>query len=64
MKQMIKSLFTKPGSTLRVIIATTAFIIGIDCPDVHQIIHWGDPNKIVFKKLAVAVMIGSNFVLF
>ena len=46
MKQMVMSLFTKPGSTLRVVIATTAFSMGIDCPDVHQIIHWGTPTSI------------------
>ena len=46
MKQMVMSLFTKPGSNLRVVIATTAFSMGIDCPDVHQIIHWGTPTNI------------------
>jgi len=43
MKKAVLSAFTQPGSTLRIVIATTAFSMGIDCPDIHQIIHWGPP---------------------
>lgn len=39
-KDVILQRFTSP----RVIIATIAFGMGIDCPDVHQIIHWGVPD--------------------
>ena len=39
------SLFTKP-SQLRVVIATVAFGLGIDCPDVREIIHVGVPEDI------------------
>jgi len=28
---------------LRVVIATTAFSMGIDIPDVREVIHWGPP---------------------
>lgn len=35
--------FTSP-SCLRVVIATIAFGMGIDCEDVRQIIHWGVPE--------------------
>ena len=35
--------FTKQSS-LRVVIATIAFGMGIDCPDVRHIIHWGVPS--------------------
>lgn len=33
-------------SSLRVVIATTAFGMGIDCPDVRQVISFGCPNDI------------------
>jgi len=46
MKQRVMSLFSNIGGTLRLIIATTAFSMGIDCPDVHQIIHWGVPSSL------------------
>ncbi len=35
--------FTKESS-LRVVIATIAFGMGIDCPDVRHVIHWGIPS--------------------
>ena len=36
--------FGKEGSKLRVVVATTAFLMGIDCPDIEQIIHYGTPS--------------------
>src|SRR5277367_217488 len=33
--------FPKPNSTIRVLIATVAFGIGVDIPDVTLVIHWG-----------------------
>ena len=44
-KEEIISLFTKP-SQLRVVIATIAFGLGLDCPDVRQIVHVGLPEDI------------------
>lgn len=41
----IISLFTKP-SQLRVVIGTIAFGLGLDCPDVQQVIHVGLPEDI------------------
>uniref|UniRef100_A0A1X7VQK6 DNA 3'-5' helicase n=1 Tax=Amphimedon queenslandica TaxID=400682 RepID=A0A1X7VQK6_AMPQE len=29
---------------LRILIATIAFGIGIDCPDIRRFIHWGPPS--------------------
>lgn len=34
----------KQDSNLRIVIATIAFGLGVDCPDVRQIIHWGVPE--------------------
>ena len=43
-KDVILERFTSQSS-LRIVIATIAFGMGIDCPDVHQIIHWGVPDN-------------------
>ena len=43
MKKMVLSLFRNTKSLLRVLIATTAFSMGIDMPDIHQIFHYGTP---------------------
>lgn len=43
-KECIVRSFCKTDSRLRVVICTIAFGMGIDCPDVRQIIHWG-PSK-------------------
>ncbi|XP_065905622.1 ATP-dependent DNA helicase RecQ-like [Dysidea avara] len=44
-KEHILKSFTKP-SHLRVVIATVAFGMGIDCNDVHQVFHVGPPEDI------------------
>ena len=36
--------FTSPNSTLRIVIATIAFGLGVDCPDIRKIIHLGAPE--------------------
>ena len=41
MKEKVISTFCTKDSVLRVVIATTAFSMGLDCPDIHQIIHCG-----------------------
>ena len=44
-KQQILSLFTNE-SNLRVVIATVAFGMGVDCSNVRQIIHIGLPDDV------------------
>ena len=44
-KKVLKS-FMMPGGKLRMVIATTAFIMGIDCPDICNIIHYFPPTSI------------------
>lgn len=44
-KEEIVKRFTSE-SALRVVIATTAFGMGVDCPDVSQVIHLGPPNDV------------------
>ena len=40
-KESVLKLFTTADE---VIIATTAIGMGIDCPDIERIIHWGPPG--------------------
>ena len=45
-KRTIVESFCKVDSPLRVIICTIAFGMGIDCPDVRQVVHWGVSDDI------------------
>ena len=44
-KESILSRFTTE-SNLRIVIGTVAFGMGIDCPDVRQVFHYGPPSDI------------------
>ena len=46
MKELVLSLFRNTNLLLRVLIATTAFSMGIDMPDIHQMYHWGAPGDV------------------
>ena len=46
MKESILEHFVQIDSRLRIIIATTAFGMGLDIPDVRQVIHVGLPSEI------------------
>ena len=45
-KEAIIRSFTLSQSVLRIVLATTAFGMGIDCPNIHRIIHWGPPANL------------------
>lgn len=45
-KNTILESLCKPGSVLRVIVATIAFGLGLDCPNVRRVIHWGPSGDI------------------
>ena len=46
MKELVMQIFRSDKSILHVLIATTAFSMGIDIPDIHQIYHWGVPSDV------------------
>ena len=39
-KESILKSFCKPDGNLRVLIATIAFGLGLDCPDIRHVYHW------------------------
>ena len=45
-KNAILEAFTNKSSPLRVVIATIAFGLGLNCPDIRRVIHWGPPDSI------------------
>ena len=44
-QQVIES-FCKEDSELRIIVASTSFGMGVDCPNIRTIIHWGPPDDL------------------
>ena len=45
-KEKILKNFRDKAGVRRVVIATVAFGMGLDCPDVQRIIHWGPSGDI------------------
>lgn len=45
-KNTMLKLLESPNSCLRVIIATIAFGMGLDVPNIRQVIHWGVPSDV------------------
>ena len=45
-KESVLKAFTLPNGNLRIVIATMAFGMGIDCPDIERVIHWGAPSTL------------------
>ena len=45
-KEQVLLSFTVCASKLRLVIATSAFGLGIDCPDMRRVMHWGLPSNL------------------
>lgn len=45
-KEQVMSSFMSKDSRLRLLIATSAFGLGIDCPDIRRVFHWGLPTNV------------------
>ncbi len=45
-KNIILESFPDLASHMRIIIATIAFGMGLDCPNVRRVIHWGVPSDV------------------
>ena len=45
-KDSILTAFTTAQSTLRIVVATIAFGMGLDCPNIRRIIHLSPPSDI------------------
>ena len=43
MRELILKEFSKSDTKLQLLIATTAFGLGVDCPDITRIINFGSP---------------------
>ena len=46
LREEILKEFCKENTNLRLIIATTAFGLGVDCQDISRVINWGAPNSL------------------
>ena len=44
-KEQILQFFKVPNNTLWVLIATTAFGMGVDCRNIRRVYHWGSPSE-------------------
>ena len=44
--EMKKKVLTSISSKLKIVIATIAFSIGMDCPDICNVMHYGPPSSL------------------
>lgn len=47
MKEKILESFKTEGGKLRLLMATSAFSMGVDCPDISNVVHFGPPSCLV-----------------
>ena len=43
---MIQSFIMETVSYVHTVIATVAFAVGLDSPNIHNVIHWGSPGDL------------------
>ena len=46
MREMVLKKICKTNTVLRLLIATTAFGLGVDCPDIDWVINYGSPRTL------------------
>ena len=59
MKKKIVESFMTEGGKLRLVIATSAFSMGVDCPDIRNIVHFG-PLSSVIQYIQESGRVGRN----
>ena len=47
MKAKMLDSFMQTDGKLRIVIATTAFSMGVDCPDIQNVMHYGPPSSVI-----------------
>ena len=58
-KEQVVDEFCDACAKLRVVIATIVFGMGLDCPDVRRVIHWG-PSEDIEMYLQETGRVGQN----
>ena len=46
-KKKVLESFMKDGGRLRLVIATSAFSMRVDCPDIHDVVHFGPATSVI-----------------
>ena len=47
MRKKVLTSFMQPGGKLRLVVATMAFSMGVNCPDIVNVIHYGPPSSVL-----------------
>lgn len=56
-KDAILRSFCDPKGILRVVVATIAFGMGLDCPNVRKVVHWGPSSDVeLYMQVIIAVI--------